>query len=45
MICIGFLRFLRDDVKNIDTDFVDFGGVERGPDAEINRGERKFRFS
>ena len=41
---IDFLEDLLDFVKKIETDFIDFGGVERGPDAEINGGERKFRY-
>ena len=30
--------------KNIDTDFIYFGGVEQGPEAEKFSPEKNFRF-
>ena len=35
----NFFQEFRKIVKKIDTDFIDFGGVERGSDAEIDSGE------
>ena len=39
---IDFFQEFRKIVKKIDTDFIDFGGVERGPEAEMNISEQKF---
>ena len=33
MILIDFLQEFRKIVKKTDTDFIDFGGVDRGPEA------------
>ena len=39
---------IRDDpkhfVKNIDADFIDLGGVERGADGQTVRSEQQFRY-
>jgi hypothetical protein len=33
---------LKHFAKRINTDFIDYGGVEQGPNAEIRSGESKF---
>ena len=35
-------KSLKHFAKRINTDFIDYGGVEQGPNAEIRNGESKF---
>ena len=42
-LCAEIQKTLKRFATNIDTDFIDFGGVERGPEALKTRSEQFFR--